>query len=263
MRYCLLLFIWITLFSCRKNISYHPNEVLPSHENLNAKNISLINKLAPRDSFRFVFTGDTQLAYDDTDDFIKHINSMADVSFVVFNGDYAEYGLNSEFNLFAEKLDKLKLPFVAVIGNHDMLANGRTIYRTMFGVENFSFNYGNSFFVLMNTNSGEAGFDGTLPDINWIKKTIDGAGSYTNVFFISHVPPYSSDFDRKLEDDYHKLISSPVNSRLSLHGHLHNYTYAIPYNDGFPYLVAPAISKREYILVSVMNDTFKVEVKSF
>lgn len=263
MRSGFIILIIISLFSCRKNILYNPNEINPSRKNLNEKNIRLIESLPPKDSFKFVFSGDTQLAYDDTEAFIAHINTLPDISFIIFNGDFAEHGLNNEFNLFAKQLELLKVPYVTAIGNHDMLANGRAIYKLMFGEENFSFNYSKTFFVLMNTNSGEVGFDGTIPDLNRIQNILAGTSGYSNVFFISHVPPFSSDFDPKLEAGFNELLLSAPNARISLHGHLHNYSYTTPYNNNFPYLVAPAIYKRKYIIISVMNNNFKTEVKSF
>jgi 3',5'-cyclic-AMP phosphodiesterase len=62
---------------------------------------------------------------------------------VVASGDFTENGLLREFNLAAEKLDKLKdLPIISVAGNHDYRSTGYLIYKEIFG-EKQSFQFGN------------------------------------------------------------------------------------------------------------------------
>ncbi len=255
--------IVLLMSSCERNIQFHPNEVRPVREDLNQQNINSINSLPQKDTFKFIFTGDPQLAYDELKAFISHVNELDDISFVLLNGDLTEFGLDSEYNLLAEKLNKLKVPYVAAIGNHDMLSNGRLLFNKMFGPENFTFSYSGSLFIVMNTNSRETGFDGSLPDMNWLTQTLAKSHEYKNLFFVSHVPPFSADFDKNLEPAFSSAVSSMANARVSLHGHEHNFLYTTPYADKFPYVIAPAISKREYILLTVQGDDFIVEEKKF
>jgi 3',5'-cyclic AMP phosphodiesterase CpdA len=146
------------LFSC-KNIMFHPEEVRPNAKNLNAINLQKLQSLTPKTSFKFIMTGDTQEFYDELEDLVAHVNSLNDISFVLLNGDLVEFGWNNEYNWVADRLAKLKVPYITTIGNHDMLANGREMYKLMFGQENFVFNYGTSRFICLNTNSRETGFD--------------------------------------------------------------------------------------------------------
>src|SRR5688572_18744916 len=192
-----ILFVLTTclLFSC-KNIMYHPEEVRPNAKNLNAINIQKLQSQAPKTSYKFIMTGDTQQFYDELEDFIVHVNNMDDISFVLLNGDLVDFGWNNEYNWVADRLKKLKVPYITTIGNHDMLANGREMYKQMFGPENFIFNYGTSRFICLNTNSKEAGHDGTIPDMNWLTTQLKDT-TPQNIFILSHVPPFSPDFNRK------------------------------------------------------------------
>ena len=258
-----LVWLLILFTSCKKFIQYHPDEIRPAEENLNSRNIQLINNLRVKDTFSFILISDTQRFYDELEAFTAHVNTLAGISFVLLNGDITDFGLNREYNLIAARLKKLQVPYIASIGNHDMLANGRPIFNIMFGPENFSFNYGSNKFIILNANSREVGFDGTLPDMSWLTHETLDAGNYRNIFFMSHVPPFSVDFDRNLETEYASLVSSTTNSRISMHGHEHNFSYGAHYNDGFPYLVAGTIRERNYVLITVRGKQVNIEQKYF
>ena len=214
----ILLSVSVLLFfgSCKKMFLYHPDEVRPDARNLNATNIARIEKLPVKSTFKFILVGDTQRFYDELDAFVSHVNGRSDISFILLDGDLTDFGLNMEFNLIAEKLGRLEIPYVSAIGNHDKLANGTRIFQEMFGPENFSFAFGGSKFIGINTNSQEAGFDGTVPDLNWLKNEVDHDGDAENLFVFSHVAPYSSDFDRTLEAGYTAILRSNPNTRISL-----------------------------------------------
>jgi Icc protein len=249
------------LFSC-KNIMYHPEEVRPNAKNLNASNIQKLQSQAPKTSYKFIMTGDTQQFYDELEDFIVHVNNMDDISFVLLNGDLVDFGWNNEYNWVADRLKKLKVPYITTIGNHDMLANGREMYKQMFGPENFIFNYGTSRFICLNTNSKEAGHDGTIPDMNWLTTQLKDT-TPQNIFILSHVPPFSPDFNRKIEFDYRVLVRSNPHTRLCLHGHEHKYRIEKPYHDGLEYVVAGSGEQRNYALISVNGSEYSIEEKIY
>jgi Icc protein len=261
MKWILFVLTASLLFSC-KNIMYHPEEVRPNAKNLNAINIQQLQSQTPKASFKFIMTGDTQQFYDELEDFIEHVNGRHDISFVLLNGDMIDFGWNNEFNWVADRLKKLKVPFIATIGNHDMLANGRKIYNQMFGPENFTFDYGTSRFICLNTNSRESGFDGTIPDMNWLTSQLKDT-TPQNIFILSHVPPFSDDFTRSLEYDFRVLLRSNPRTRLSLHGHEHWYHVEKPYFDGMEYLVAGSGDQRNYALISVDGSEYTMEEKFY
>jgi Icc-related predicted phosphoesterase len=237
---------------------------LDEHEkNLNQKNIQKIAALQPRESFRFILIGDSQRFYEEVDGFVADVNTLDDISFVVLAGDISDFGLNKEFRWINDRLGKLKMPYVAVIGNHDMLANGREVYRQMYGEENFSFTYAGTKFVCLNTCSNERGFDGTIPDMPWLTQQLADTLGYENAFVVSHMPPFDVGFDRRQEQAYHQLMTSNLRIRLSLHGHQHTASRTSPYGDGFEYLVVGAMNKRSYYIISVSEKGYGVETRSY
>jgi Icc-related predicted phosphoesterase len=251
----------LSLLSCKDVFQYNPNEVRldESQRNLNAKNIQKINALSPVDTVKFILIGDSQRFYDELDDFVAVANKLKGVAFVLLAGDISDFGLNREYEWIHRSLAKLQMPYIGVIGNHDMLANGRIVYKQMFGAENFSFSYSDNQFICLNTNSLETGFDGSLPDLPWLQQQLSGVSKYKNAFIISHIPPFSDGFDKKLEHSFSSLLAAHNEVKLSLHGHHHRFSISKPYNNGPEYVVVGSLNKRNYALFSVWGEQYKID----
>lgn len=256
LRLVFAVFVTALCASC-DNILYSPNVVDPSEKNLNAINIDKIAKLTPKTDFDFILMGDTQRFYDELEEFVGHANGLTDVEFILVDGDLVDFGLNREYNWIAEKFARLNKPYVAVIGNHDMLANGRRIYNEMFGAEEFTFWYGGNKFICLNTNSREVEYDGSLPNMPFLKKELADT-SARNIFVLSHVPPFSGDFDSTLQKPFADALAAQPRVRLSMHGHDHSYSFGYPYKDGVPYVVASYTKDRSYARVKVRGTTVSV-----
>lgn len=241
---------------------YHPDEVRPDKHDLNAHNIARLASLPSHNSFRFVLIGDTQRFYEELDAFVDHINRQDDIAFVLFNGDMVDFGLNKEYNWIAARLEKLQVPYIVAMGNHDMLANGQLVFNQMFGPENFTFNYGTSKFICLNTNCRESGNDGTVPNLSFLAKELEDTTDQ-NIFILSHVPPFSVDFDRRMENVFAGTISSNPRTRMSLHGHDHHYSLSKPYPDQLEYVVAAAGNSRNYALITITGEDCSVEQKYY
>ena len=261
-RILLTILLLIHLTSCKDLFQYSPNEVRLEEEekNLNQKNIARLQAIPVQDQIKFVVIGDSQRFYDELEDFVNNINLQSGISFVLLNGDITDFGLNKEFKWINRILKKLTVPYFAVIGNHDMLANGRLLYNQMFGAENFSFTYGGYKFIGLNTNSQETGYDGSIPDLPWLQQELNG--NFKQAFIFSHVPPFSDQFDKNKIHDYTSLLKTN-NVGMSIHGHQHDYSYSFPYADGVPYLVVASMNKRSYAVVSVNNEFTQVEEHHF
>lgn len=256
----------LTLVGCKDLFQYNLQEIRLDEEetNLNLKNIPKIEALPQRDTLKFVLIGDTQRFYDQAEKFVTHINKRNDISFVVLAGDISDFGLNEEFKWVHRELKKLKMPYVGVIGNHDMLANGRLIFNKMYGPENFSFSCNGTRFICLNTNSREVGFDGSLPNLSWLDSELKQAASYTNTFVISHVPPFNhTDFDQKLELPYVNLLASYPNVRASLHAHEHTTNRVRPYDGDLEYFIIGTVHYKTYAVVTVWDDQYTIEEHGF
>ena len=107
-------------------IDYHPYDVrISGQTNVNATNIERIERLcAGKDTLRFVATGDTQRWYDDTREFVAHVNQRDDIDFVLHGGDVSDFGVTDEFMWQRDILNKLRMPYVVLLGNHDCIGTG-------------------------------------------------------------------------------------------------------------------------------------------
>ena len=130
-------------------IDYHPYDVhITGDTDVNAKNIARIEAgCLNKQQVRVAVIGDSHRWYDELKLFVKAINRRDDIDFVIHDGDLSEYGYTQEFLWTRDCLNGLKIPYVALIGNHDCLGTGRDAYRAVFGDTDFSFIAGRIKFV--------------------------------------------------------------------------------------------------------------------
>lgn len=256
-----LVFFSLTLISCEGLFQFNPNQInLKDNErNLNIKNIEKIQALPLRDTVRFILMGDTQRWYDEAADFVKSANSQRDISFVLHAGDISDFGLTQEFKWVNEIMSKLKYPYLTVIGNHDIVANGPTVYSKMYGALDYSFTYGNNKFIFINTNSREYNFDGTTPDLTWLKSELANNPYNKNAIVVGHVPPFDADFDSKIEKPYAKILAGDPNVQFTLYGHQHTFKDGEFYKDGVHYYLTTNTGSRGYMLVSTWKGGYSVD----
>ena len=151
-------------------VEYHPYDArVDGPTGLNEKNMARIEAACEgRDTVRFVMMGDTQRYYDETEAFVRHLNGREDVDFVIHGGDVADFGLTDEFLWVRDIMEGLRVPYVTLLGNHDMLGNGMAVFERVFGEENFTFMAGRNRFVCLNTNALEFDYSHPVPDFEFL-----------------------------------------------------------------------------------------------
>ena len=146
-----------SLLTACELVEYSPNETRNPEEyrDLTRKNLAaLARQPVPTagDTLRFVFTGDSQRFYEQAEDLVRSVNQQRGIAFVAVAGDISDYGLIRELRWMHDKLRHLRVPYLTVIGNHDLAANGRQNYQEVYGPLNYSFRYADTQFVLVDTN---------------------------------------------------------------------------------------------------------------
>ncbi len=257
--------IFVSLSSCQKLVKYNANEVRLEEKdrNQNIKNIQRIRSATPKDSFSFVVISDSQRSYDELDDFVKRVNNYPDISFAILNGDITDFGLQSEYLWISQRMQKLSFPYIAVIGNHDMLGNGREIYKQMYGPENFSFSYSGSRFIVLNSNSTEQKPGESLPDNSWLQKELSSAPAEEKIFVISHIAPFSLSFDPSLEHEFADMLATNGRVALSIHGHEGKYYEWMRYGPPVMYIIVNSLRSRNYELINVTRDKIEYREMGF
>lgn len=261
-----LLLLFATLsFSCEGLFQFNPNQVIldDDEKNLNAKSIEKIRSLPITDTVRFIVMGDSQRWYDESSDFVKSANKQRNISFVIHTGDISDFGLSQEFKWVHEIMLGLNYPYITVIGNHDTVANGLLTYKKMYGALDYSFEFGDNKFILINTNSREYNFDGHVPNLSWLQSELKDNTTHKNAIVIGHVPPFDADFDPKMEEQYAQILASDPNIKFSLYGHQHTFKDEEHYEDGVRYVVTTSMGARGYLLVTTWENGYRVERVEF
>jgi 3',5'-cyclic AMP phosphodiesterase CpdA len=255
------------LASCEM-IEFSPNDhrVPEEFTNLTAKNLAKLaaKPLPAGDTLRFIFTGDSQQFYDEAEGLVNSVNQQKGISFLVVAGDISDFGLAREMRWVDEKLRRLSVPYVTVIGNHDLVGNGRPTYEHIFGAFNYSFVYGNTKFTMVDTNGREYNFDGSAPNMPWLRPQLGSLDGARRQVVICHVPPTNDDFDPALRTPYVQALREAPNLVFEMNGHNHGYSIGQPYNDGVTYVNSDAFSERHYMVVTVWGDKqFRIKRVAF
>ena len=116
-------------------IEYHPYDLdIDGETDVNRRNIERTETATyGKEEIRFAVISDTQRWYDETEDAVEALNQRNDLDFVLHTGDMSDFGLKLEFEKQRDILSGLKVPFVCLLGNHDCLAMGLDVFRTIFG----------------------------------------------------------------------------------------------------------------------------------
>ncbi len=105
-----------------------------------------------------------------------------DPLFIVLGGDLVLRGLWWQYDRLLEMLEDSPVPIFPVPGNHDLEFCGRRIFTRYLAPDHYSFSYGDSLFVVLDTNGKERGqlewLDGLLRDPR-----------YRHRFVFVHKPP--------------------------------------------------------------------------
>ncbi len=248
-------------------IDYHPYDGRldgKTETAINRNNIQRIQtQCQGKDTLRFVVMGDSQRSLDETQDFVSAVNRRADVDFVIHGGDMADFGMKKEYEWTHEVMSKLSVPYVALIGNHDIIGNGDQVYRKMYGEENFSFIAGHTKFVCLNTNAIEFDYSHPVPDFNFIKKEIDDPAPYAQTVVAMHAPPGSEQFNNNVKEVFQAYIKLFPDLLFCVHAHNHNVSENDIFDDGIMYYGCSNMAKRSYLYFVVTPHDYRYEAVTF
>lgn len=205
--------------------------------------------------------GDSQRWYDETADFVKHLNQRDDVDFVIHGGDLSDFGVTDEFLWQRDILNKLKVPYVALIGNHDCLGTGEETYRAVFGEPNFAFIAGRVKFVCLNTNATEYDYSRPIPDFEFIADQMtERAEEFDKTVVCMHVRPYCDDFNNNVAQVFHHYLTQYPGLQFCTAAHEHRLFEEDLFGDGIMYYMSNCMKKRCYYLFTLTPEGYEREV---
>ncbi|WP_439183795.1 metallophosphoesterase family protein [Carboxylicivirga taeanensis] len=247
------------LTSCEEIIEYSPYQnIVPNKwKNQNVRNY---NELLPAandtfEPFKVALISDSHTYYDEFVDQVAFINAQSEYKFVIHLGDITLSANSREFEWYSDIMNTINIPVITLIGNHDCLGNGYSIFTEMFGQSNFFFEYKEVKFVIFDDIIWEKNI--VDPDFKWLDTALKNDGDYKHVLPFAHIPPWDDQFSLGNELLYNKIMESN-DIPLSIHGHGHSYNWSQPYGE-VNYLSVPAPIRNELIVLDIQADTVIVE----
>lgn len=242
-------------------IEHHPYDCkIEGATDLTEKNIAEIESQSYGDTLRFVVISDTQRWYDDLEDGVRAINRLDNISFIIHCGDLSDFGTTDEFMWQRDIMQRLKKPYVCLIGNHDMLGTGEYVFNSIFGDYDFSFTAGKTHFVCLNTNALEKHELSHIPNFNFLKDELYNIDdSIEQTIVAMHAQPGSEQFNNDVKERFHNTIKRFPNLRFCLSGHGHSLRDKELFNDGTRYIMCPCIHRREFLIFTVTDNSFYYE----
>jgi 3',5'-cyclic AMP phosphodiesterase CpdA len=246
----------------------HPYDGKVSGErDINAKNIERIQtKLAGCKEFRFAMISDTQRWYDETVDAVNAINARGDIDFVVHGGDQSDFGATHEFEMQRDILNKLSMPYVIVLGNHDCLGTGEDTYKAIYGPTNFAFTAGNVRFLCLNTNALEYDYSEPVPDFTFLdNEAATVPEGVEKTIALMHVQPGNLIFNNNVAKLFQYCLWQFPSPQFCLYGHDHDLRVEDLFDDGLLYYQCPNIQKRIYLVFTIHpgDNDYDYEVVEF
>lgn len=262
----LVVLLGLALSACDNPIQFSPLAIETNPRELTQRNLDL---LAARSQvafvpFKFAVISDSHSQLAELDSAISAINRHDDLAFLLHAGDMSDAGLLQEYEWSIEILERLRIPYLTTIGNHDAINNGKENYRALFGPYDYSFVFNQVKFVVLNDNDWE--FDNQVPRFDWLETQLAEYFIYRHQLVLSHVPPDDTDRFTSTEITmFHDILKDNFTS-LFINGHNHGFSYREEIlSNGLPigFLTTGAVEKDHYIIVTVEADRTTFERMSF
>jgi 3',5'-cyclic-AMP phosphodiesterase len=189
-----------------------------------------------KEPFELALLSDIQEAIDEVSDIYDRLNQESGVRFVLGAGDLTSRGTREELERFQTELLRLKVPYFATLGNHE-LGTHPDLFHDYFGRGNFQFRFHGVAFTLLDDAS--ASIDPTVYD--WLDDWLENARRDVHIVAM-HIPPVDPIGVRNgamaNRNEADKLLARLAEGRvdLTLYGHIHSY-YSFD-NAGIPAFIA-------------------------
>ena len=244
-------------------IDYHPYDTkIDDAHDINRSNDLLIEqRLDGRSEITFAVIIDTQRWYDETEKAVKSINARNDIDFVIHCGDISDFGATKEFTIQRDILQKLRMPYVVLLGNHDCLGTGTDSYRYIFGNTNFSFNAGDTHFVCLNTNAIEYDYSRPVPNFDFMEQEMTARGDeFDRTVVCMHAAPYSEQFNNNVAKVFNYYVMRFPQPLFCLYGHGHHTEQHDIYGNGLIYYEVGNAQKRKYYIFTITPNGYSYEI---
>ncbi len=263
----LLLAVCAVLSSCDDVFSYHPYDThFSGADNINTHNIESIEAACrDKDTIKVAFISDTHLWYEETEDMVDDINRRSDIDFVIHCGDLTDCATTKEFVWMRDVLGGLQVPYVALIGNHDMLGTGLKVYKEMYGEVDFAFIAARVKFICLNTNATEYNYMAPIPNFDFMEcQAMEDSTLFDRAIICMHSRPYCDQFNNnvaKIFSYYYRHLFPSLMFCVNGHGHRNAITDV--FDDGIIYYEVGCAEEHTYSLFTITPEGYTHETIHF
>ena len=250
------------LTSCNL-IDYHPYDVhITGDTDVNANNIARIEAACNgKQQVQVAVIGDSHRWYDELKLFVEAINRRDDIDFVIHGGDLSDFGVTDEFLWQRDILNGLKVPYVALIGNHDCLGTGEETFRAVFGDPNFSFIAGRIKFVCLNTNAIEYDYSRPIPDFKFMADEAQSRREeFDRTVCCMHIRPLIDEFNNNVAEVFEYVITQFPGLQFCTAAHEHQVFQLDIFDDGVIYYMSDCMKNRNYNVFTITPNGYQHEV---
>ncbi len=269
----LLVLAILLIFSCLPSAVWAETASLPAQD-WNLHNLKRVQALKS-DTVTFAVLGDNRDNFPVLEQLLRKMSHDPGLQFAIHLGDLVDKGELPRYRAFFQSLRQvLKMPLLAVIGNHELAGDPEgKLYTGIFGPRNFSFHLGSHYFIMFD-DAAKSGPDAA--QIRWLEGELQKARRYKTRLVFLHVPL----FDPRGGEHHHCLPPEAARRLQALFkqyrvtcvfaGHIHSYfegkwdgvPYAITAGAGAPlYGTDPQHFFYHYLKVTLTGDRVQIQVR--
>lgn len=222
------------------------DRLLSRETNINVNAMSEIGTAESDGLLRIAVMADSHQNYHDLDEVIYKINRTQNIDFVVNLGDFTNSSYNYEYSQFIDSFVTLRRPAFTVIGNHDSIGAGPSLFRKAFSEPNFWFETTSRRFIFFNSANLENPDDF---DPLWLKSAVDS--STKSVIILTHC---SLQDPERFTGDTATLFNNIIaDSKVALVLNGHNHVYSLNTVSSTILLQAARIEGLNWLLLEIQG----------
>lgn len=263
----------VVIFSLLPGAVWGETAPLPARD-WNLHNLPRIQTLQP-DNLSFAVLGDNRGDLPVFERMLRQMERDPGLKFAIHLGDMVEKGELERYRQFFQSMEPLlKMPLLAVIGNHELAEDPEgKLYREIFGPRNFSFHLGSHYFIMFD-DAAKAGPGAA--QLSWLEGELQKAQGYRTRLVFLHVPlfdPRGGEHHHCLEPESGRRLAALFRQHRVTHvfgGHIHSYFEGRW--DGVPYTITAGAGARlygtdpqhffhHYLRVTLQGDQVQIQVR--
>ncbi|MBL7545084.1 MAG: metallophosphoesterase [Bdellovibrionaceae bacterium] len=222
------------------------DQLIRKDRELNSANHHKLNALNTGTKIKIAIFADSHQNYKDLDRVVFRIN-QSDVDFVVGLGDFTNSGYNLEYDQFLDSYVRINKPTFTVLGNHDAIGAGPSLFRKVFGPVNYYFEWNSYRFILFHSANWE---NPEEFNSSWLKQTVDESNFPIIIFTHASL----RDPERYFEKDAINFDEVIKNAKVKMVINGHNHVYWLGNDNNTTLLQSPRVEQTQWLQLEIENN---------